>query len=320
LNATSGLERELGEKETQHRQKVKLLKEYRELRVLTTDPKEEARLTREIGKLEQEVDEIELDIETLSAQFNEERFVEALKPLDYTAQKRHLSRLISGPDRIASCVVVGRRDRGLYWLAQRMLDAVPSRPESAKKVTHDFASPRPSDPDSVLASLCEELGIPNLGPARLVPAIAHRVAKTVESRSVVLVFDNTDRLGPSGLEELIERVWCRVATAARGVLTPGLYTRLFAVFLYHGDLEVPAAVPHCHHHLAYLPPLLDFDENVLSGWIQNAMALPPSLLDDDFPKDLVARTAGNPERVVTELSLHFEFVCHLAAKRWWAKP
>ncbi|WP_437819548.1 hypothetical protein [Sorangium sp. So ce1078] len=233
-----------------------------------------------------------------------EQFTRVIRALDFARQRTEFMRRLHA-HRLASVVIQGDSEHGLYWLSHRLRDLMggPAKPVILR---HSFrAAVVDHTLNGLLAGLKRQLR-PKVPDADLTRCVIGEICRLWPQQSVVLVLDNVDLLGPAGLAALLDGLWSPLVDAAEARARPPGKTCIAAFLLVHTN------APGCPPALARQddfprrPLRMDlpcFDARVLEEWINAHIAggVPPDLNDPDVLFDIVEGCSGVPCDVVDEL-------------------
>jgi hypothetical protein len=316
VSATAELEAELERLKDECNARARLLGTLEEQRVIEADPLRRFQMDREFDRETRLYERGLEEVRRLDRAVNEHRFLAAVRTLDYTMQRRGLKQLLGDEEdrqRVVGCLLRGAPERGLYWVASCFLQQIPSR-GGPKVVRHKFGSGwAKDDMDSLLERLRRQLGVPPGPRDALFEGIVRKVAMQRETSSVVFLFDGVQELGHAALEALVDEFWAKLH---RALPPPTRRTWVMALFLWH-ETTADGDSPTCAS-LTCLPPLKDFDETAVQTWIDHVdLALPAALMAPRFAEDVVRTTAGQPEKVFSEICRSYGCEYDSVANLWW---
>ncbi|WP_437878440.1 hypothetical protein [Sorangium sp. So ce513] len=232
-----------------------------------------------------------------------EQFARVIRALDFARQRSEFKRRLD-THRLASVLIQGDSEHGLYWLSHRLRDLM--RPGKPMILRHSFRSAAVDQSLSGLLMGLRRQLLPKVQDADLTRCVVDEICRLWPQRSVVLVLDNVDLLGPAGLTALLDGLWAPLVDAAEARARPPGKTCIAALFLVH--TSAPGGPPALARQddSPRRPLRMDlpcFDVRVLEEWINAHITggVPPHLNDPDLLFDILEGCSGVPCDVVDEL-------------------
>jgi hypothetical protein len=232
-----------------------------------------------------------------------EQFARVIRALDFARQRSEFKRRLD-THRLASVLIQGDSEHGLYWLSHRLRDLI--RPGKPMILRHSFrAAAVDHTLNGLLMGLKRQLR-PKVQDADLARCVVGEICRLWPQQSVVLVLDNVDQLGPAGLTALLDGLWSPLIDAVEARSRPPGKTCIAAFLLLHanppGNPPALARQDDCPRR----PLRMDlpcFDGRVLEEWINAHIAggVPPHLNDPDLLFNIVDDCGGVPCDVVDKL-------------------
>lgn len=252
-------------------------------------------------------------------------FIDLVMRLDYRSQEETFARLLRARrvERIATAVVCGDPDHGLYWVCNRLRRQVPPSEEPPFVVQYSFGSGAVKhDVAGIYADLARKHGLPK-GAER--QRILEKVCDRWRTTNLVFLFSQVEKLGAPGLTALLEELWAPFAQEAARRRPGAASTWIAAFFLHQGDPSEIAAAPVCRaafggaaaHVPVLLPKLAPFDTSARERWqSDHGLDLPESIQDDAILAGVFDDCAGIPVDVLSALCQHWDYDFNVLCDLW----
>jgi hypothetical protein len=253
-----------------------------------------------------------------------EQFTRVIRALDFARQRSKFKRRLD-THRLASVLIQGDAEHGLYWLSHRLRDLV--RPGKPMILRHSFrAAAVDQTLNGLLTGLKRQLR-PRGQEADLTRCVVGEICRLWPQQSVVLVLDNVDQLGPAGLTALLDGLWSPLVDAVEARARPPGRTCIAAFLLHHANppdgLSALARQEDCPRRPLRMD-LPRFDGRVLEEWINAHIAggVPPDLNDPELLVDIVEDCGGVPCDVVDELCRRwpYDWYSQSDLQKEWFQP
>ncbi|XXY47159.1 hypothetical protein WME91_44865 [Sorangium sp. So ce269] len=253
-----------------------------------------------------------------------EQFARVIRALDFARQRFEFKRRLD-VHRLASVLIQGDPEHGLYWLSHRLRDLV--RPGRPMILRHSFrAAAVDHSLNGLLMGLKRQLR-PKVQDADLTRCVIGEICRLWPQQSVVLVLDNVDQLGPAGLTALLDGLWSPLVDAVEARSRPPGKTCIAAFLLLHGNIPQCPPAPMRQNDSPRRPLRMDlpcFDGRILEEWINAHIerGVPPDLNDPELLINIVEDCSGVPCDVVDELCRRwpYDWYSQSDLQKEWFQP
>lgn len=258
----------------------------------------------------------------------QEQFEAVVRAVDFLKQRRAFKERVD-KDRIVAVHLQGDDDHGLYWLRHRFQDLLHAT--SPLVLAHSFAAGAVDHTLSgLLQGLARRLCLPCWRPAGDLGTVIDALCKLWPRRSVVLVLDHVDRLGPEGLAALLDGFWGPLCDALGAAPKPPGGTCMAALLLDHTSAPAGASRPATPRASPREPLVLDlppFDEAVLEKWVDahfsrgSGGGVPLPLRDAGARADIIQQHGGIPFDVMDALCRAWPYAWYAESdlrNQWWS--
>ncbi|WP_437310774.1 hypothetical protein [Sorangium sp. So ce388] len=253
-----------------------------------------------------------------------EQFARVIRALDFARQRSEFKRRLD-TRRLASVLIQGDREHGLYWLSHRLRDLM--RPGKPLILRHSFGAAAVDQTlDGLLHGLKRQLR-PKAKDGDLARCVIDEICRLWPQQNVLLVLDHVDQLGDAGLTALLDGLWSPLVDAVEARARPPGKTCIAAFLLLHGSAPggPPALARHDDSPRRPLRMELPcFDGRVLEEWIHAHIAggVPPDLNDPELLCTIVEDCGGVPCDVVDELCQRwpYDWYSQSGLQKEWFQP
>lgn len=253
-----------------------------------------------------------------------EQFTRVIRALDFARQRSEFKRRLD-THRLASVLIQGDSEHGLYWLSHRLRDLM--RPAKPMILRHSFGAAAVDHTLSGLLMGLKRQLRPKVQGADLTRCVIDEICRLWPQQSVVLVLDHVDQLGPAGLGALLDGLWSPLVDAVEARARPPGKTCIAAFFLLHANPPGSPPAPARQGDAPRGPLRMDlpcFDGRVLEEWINAHIAggVPPDLNDRELLFNIVEDCSGVPCDVVDELCRRwpYDWYSQSDLQKEWFQP